>query len=86
MNNLISKRDAINAAIEATDGWDSIYNIGRQKRIEKIIMALPSIDIIQCKECMYSLEEKYTGKIWCERYTDAFVTEKNGFCSKGEEK
>lgn len=42
MNDLISKRMAIDAAIEAVDDWDGRTNIGRQKRIEKYINALPS--------------------------------------------
>lgn len=44
MNDLISKRMAIDAAIEAVDDWDGRTNIGRQKRIEKYINALPSAE------------------------------------------
>ena len=42
MNDLISRRAAIDAAIEATDSWDGVCNIGRQKRIENYINKLPS--------------------------------------------
>ena len=42
MSDLISRQAAIDAAIEAADDWDGGTNIGRQKRIEKAIKALPS--------------------------------------------
>ena len=40
-NDTIRRQAAINAAIEAVDDWDGGTNIGRQKRIEKAIKALP---------------------------------------------
>ena len=40
----ISRQAAIDAAIEAVDDWDGGTNIGRQKRIEKYINALPSAE------------------------------------------
>ena len=40
-DNTISRRAAIDAAIAAVDDWDGCTNIGRQKRIEKYINALP---------------------------------------------
>ena len=51
---LISLNEAIDAAIEAADDWDGCTNIGRQKRIEKAIKALPTMDavpIVRCKDC-----------------------------------
>ena len=42
MSDLIYRQAAIDAAIEAVDDWDGGTNIGRQKRIEKAIKALPS--------------------------------------------
>ena len=42
MDDLISRRAAIDAAIEAADSWDGVCNIGRQKRIENYINSLPS--------------------------------------------
>ena len=42
MSDLIYRQAAIDAAIEAVDDWDGGTNIGRQKRIEKYINALPS--------------------------------------------
>ena len=41
---LISRQQAIDAAIEAADDWDGGCNIGRQKRIEKYIKQLPSVE------------------------------------------
>lgn len=43
VNDCISRRAAIDAAIEAVDDWDGGTNIGRQKRIEKAIKALPPV-------------------------------------------
>lgn len=40
---------AIDAAIEAVDDWDGETNIGRQKRIEKYINALPSAELMRKK-------------------------------------
>ena len=40
-DNTISRRAAIDAAIEAVDNWDGNTSIGRQKRIEKYINAIP---------------------------------------------
>ena len=37
MSDLISRRAAIDAAIEAVDSWPGVCNIGRQKRIENYI-------------------------------------------------
>ena len=58
-NELISKRDAIDAAIEAVDGWDGVCNIGRQKRIENYINSLPSAEpeIIYCKDCKHFIRD-----------------------------
>lgn len=39
---LIDRQAAIDVAIEAVDSWDGMTSIGRQKRIEKYINALPS--------------------------------------------
>ena len=41
MSDLISRRAAIDAAIEAVDSWPGVCNIGRQKRIENYINKLP---------------------------------------------
>lgn len=41
-NDLVNRRAAIDAAIEAADDWDGGCNIGRQKRIENYINKLPS--------------------------------------------
>lgn len=38
----VYRQAAIDAAIEAVDSWDGMTNIGRQKRIEKAIKALPA--------------------------------------------
>lgn len=43
MDDTISRRAAIDTAIEAVDDWDGGTNIGRQKRIEKAIKALPPV-------------------------------------------
>ena len=43
MSELISKQDAIDAAIEAVDSWYQDCSIGRQMRIHKTIMALPPV-------------------------------------------
>lgn len=40
---LISLNVAIDAAIEAVDNWEGNTSIGRQKRIEKILKALPPV-------------------------------------------
>ena len=42
-NDTISRAAAIDTAIEAADDWDGGTNIGRQKRIEKAIKALPPV-------------------------------------------
>lgn len=42
-NELITKIAAIDAAIEAVDSWGGITSIGREKRIEKYINALPAV-------------------------------------------
>lgn len=54
---LISRQQAIDTAIEATDDWDGGCNIGRQKRIEKYIKQLPSVEpkIIHCEDCKYGM-------------------------------
>ena len=61
-NDLVNRRAAINAAIEAADDWDGGCNIGRQKRIENYINKLPSAqpEIIRCKDC------KHWNKCSCE--------------------
>ena len=41
MADLISRQAAIDAAIEATDSWEGVCSIGRQKRIENYINSLP---------------------------------------------
>ena len=41
MDDLISRQAAIDAAIEATDSWEGVCSIGRQKRIENYINSLP---------------------------------------------
>ena len=42
MDELISRRAAIDAAIEAVDEWDGGYNLSRADIIEKAINNLPS--------------------------------------------
>ena len=41
MDDLISRQAAIDAAIEATDSWEGVCSIGRQKCIENYINSLP---------------------------------------------
>lgn len=80
-NELITKIAAINAAIEAVDSWwDGVTSIGRQKRIEKAIMALPSAqygeDIrAMCGECdawnkykNYSQSERFNPCTVCQEF------------------
>ena len=70
VNDCISRQAAIDAAIEAVDSWDGSTNIGRQKRIEKYINALPSAQQwIPCtpetmpeKEGRYVCTYTYDGK------------------------
>ena len=52
---LISKRQAIDASIEAVNSWNKSCSIGQQKRIENYINKLPSAqpEIIRCKDCKY---------------------------------
>jgi len=42
MDDLISRQEAIDAAIEAVDEWDGGYNLSRADMIEKAINNLPS--------------------------------------------
>lgn len=53
----ISRQSAIDAAIEAADDWDGGTNIGRQKRIEKAIKALPPAQ-------PEPLSDVYTKAVW----------------------
>lgn len=59
-NDLISRKQAIDAAIEAVDSWDGGCNIGRQKRIENYINSLPSAQPEQCEDVVKSHSEKDT--------------------------
>lgn len=78
---LISKRQAIDASIEAVNSWNKSCSIGQQKRIENYIKQLPSAQpIIRCKDCRYyNSEEKECldllgyGRRW----------EEDDFCSYG---
>ena len=52
----ISRQAAIDAAIEATDSWDGVCNIGRQKRIENYINKLPSAQpTFDARDTQYNL-------------------------------
>ena len=48
MNDTISRQAAIDAAIEATDSWEGVCSIGRQKRIENYINSLPFAPGMDC--------------------------------------
>lgn len=83
---VINRRAAVDAAIEAADDWDGGYNITRANMIENAIKALPSaqLEIIRCKYCRWGKES--CGNIEC--FADTNVPpEYHGyewFCPNGE--
>ena len=81
----ISRKTAIDAAIEAADEWDGGYSKERERMIRLTLLGLPSAqpEIIRCKDCKYrgglsgfycDIVEKAVGVdsfcSWAERKTD----------------
>lgn len=99
MTDAISREQAIDAAIEATDDWDGGCNIGRQKRIEKYIRQLPSAEpkIIRCKDCKHWIPYDWMfSEIWQSKNIADYLEDDigcdccdmamkaNDFCSRAE--
>lgn len=92
-NDTISKKAAIDAAIEAADEWDGGCNPERDRAIRTAIMALPAVDavsIVRCRECVYG-ELAYCdldGEEWvcCRNLGGGKMGKGDGFdfCSHGE--
>ena len=55
MSDLIERKQAIDAAIEAVDEWDGGFNFTRACIIKKALKALPPAhpEIIRCKDCRW---------------------------------
>ena len=56
MSDLISRRAAISAAIEAVDDWDGGYNLDREERITSALNELPSAQPERSSEIQDILE------------------------------
>ena len=56
MSDLLDRQAGIDAAIEATDSWEGVCSIGRQKRIENYINSLPSAQpTFDARDTQYNL-------------------------------
>ena len=85
MDEMIFKKAAIDAAIEAADEWDGGCNPEREKAIRTAIMALPTVDatqVVRCKDCKFHSCEK--GVPYCSNLDYGYGWEGEDFCSKGE--
>lgn len=86
---LISKRQAIDASIEAVNSWNKSCSIGQQKRIENYIKQLPSVqpEIIYCGDCKYKddgIDEDGIPFLKCLHGRSYGGTRINDFCSWAE--
>ncbi len=55
-----------------------------EQEVEKIVDAMPSIDIVRCKECKHRYRSGYRGdEYWVCDFMDAKIKD-DDFCSYGE--
>lgn len=92
MSNLISRQNAIDAAIEAVNEWDGgPNNLTRADMIaDAINNAVPSAEpeIIHCKDCKWYCNVLYGGtQFECGECCRAFTEDvkPDDYCSRGEQ-
>ena len=87
---LISRQDAIKAAVEAADEWDGGWNPTREGYITEALQALPSASRTGlCKDCKY-FEYDSVAKVdgiplivaheICNKWGDGCKSREDGFC------
>ena len=85
---LISKRQAIDASIEAVNSWNKSCSIGQQKRIENYINKLPSAqsEIIRCRDCKYGMLDPSFPHQWFCKYKGDEWNNSDYFCGHAKKR
>ena len=76
MNDLIDRAEAIRIA----SGYCHPANIAEELR------KLPAVkpEMVKCKKCRYVYYDKEFGDYWCDRMSDFFKVEADGYCKWGK--
>lgn len=72
-----------NAGEDAGEVLVDIVNNRLRRWVNELPLEQKTV-IIRCKDCKFSHEDTWMGRMLCERYTDSHETDKDGFCSKGK--
>lgn len=69
-----------------TDNERYAYARGTLLGVERGINALPSAEpeIVKCKECRHVYYDKEFDNYWCDRMSDPFKVEADGYCKWGK--
>ena len=85
MDDVISRQDAIDAAIEAVDEWGGDFNFTRACIIKKALNALPPSqpEVIRCKDCRWHKDQSMA-PMWLP--CSVINTTNNYYCADAERK
>lgn len=84
MSDLISRQAALDAVINL---WaDKPFGNPALVEIKDCIEALPSAqpEKVKCKKCRYVYYDKEFDNYWCNRMSDPFKVEEEGYCKWGK--
>lgn len=86
MDDLISRQAAIDVCDYAIDLWHGQLGEGIVIAVKKKIEELPSAqpEKVKCKKCRYVYYDKEFDNYWCNRMSDPFKVEEEGYCKWGK--
>ena len=79
MDDLISRRAAIDAAALSAAEWDGMYGAEKARDAVGEVPAVEAVDVVRCRDCWCHKPGKY-------RFDICSQTEDDFYCARGEKK
>ena len=82
MGRLLDEDDVL----KEIDRWNGYLDEDMITRIKIGIKKLPPAqpEMVKCKKCRYVYYDKEFGNYWCDRMSDSFKVEADGYCKWGK--
>ena len=79
-NDLIRRSDVVSVLLEAISKGENWYSV------IKDIPTVDAVEVVRCKDCLFSYYKKESGVYFCHRFNDGRRTSRDKYCSYGEER
>ena len=90
MGRLLDEDDVVDWLLKRTEMYDGTGHFVDEnvvkKNIESQIAKIPTAqpEMVKCKKCRYVYYDEEFGNYWCDRMSDPFKVEADGYCKWGK--